>query len=446
MPYITTPASGSSVECVCEAACVFQVQGTLSRPLAGNEELFLAIRLIDDAAPRYFIQFAAKSVNETAWTAGAQIGSREFPPQSGQGFEIWALVVDTSVMGPPPVGDLPALSADYVPGLCAVSSDVHTLYVRCGDPPSETSSSDLPLVDRLEEALKCRRDWILYSPFRRAAGTPVGEEQIREELQLFYDVGMRGLVTYEMMNGIEEAPRIAREIGYEWVIAGIYWYTDGVAGGQTSSSLGSEKAAVDANIEWIDGVVIGNEGLLDSGAWNQPRYTLTDLEGELKAMKAKYPDKLVTTAEGTVTYEAYPHLVTDVSLTDFVFPNIHPWWGGFRAPGQAVDNVATTVNSVPFSERGERLLVLHESWWPSETEGQDEDAQSGYFEELLDTGIPFCWGEAVDQPWKGGEEGGFGASWGVWHFDESSTTYQPKEAVGLMTSAGGADYCPNGGT
>ncbi|MHC4797729.1 MAG: hypothetical protein ACYTF1_13885 [Planctomycetota bacterium] len=166
--------------------------------------------------------------------------------------------------------------------------------------------------------------------------------------------------------------------------------------------------------------------------WNQPRYTITDLQRELQLIRTRYPDKPVTTAEGTDTYEKYSQLVSDPSLTDFVFPNIHPWWGGFRDPTQGVNNIVNTINSVPFSLRGDQLLVIHESWWPSETEGQDENTQETFFQELLNVDIPFCWGETIDQPWKGANEGSVGAHWGLWHYDRDSGNYRRKLVVDLI--------------
>lgn len=212
-------------------------------------------------------------------------------------------------------------------------------------------------LDAALDALTGHTCWHLYSPYRETPGQNVSEAQVRRELQMLHDSGARGLVTYEMMNGVEVAPRVAKAIGYEWVFAGVFWWTNGVANGQTESTLENEKAAIESNIEWIDGIVIGNEGLVESPEWNQPRYALEDLRRELQAMKSKYPDRPVTTAEGTVSYEAHPDLVWDASMTDFVFPNVHPWWGGFRDPVEGVNDLLNTIGSDPFSERGDRLLT-----------------------------------------------------------------------------------------
>ncbi|MEE9294668.1 MAG: hypothetical protein V3W34_06890 [Phycisphaerae bacterium] len=411
---------------------MFNVEGTIARVLNENEELFLVVRPVDDLAPRYFLQFGEKSVNETLWTAQAQAGSAGFPPQAADVLEIYAIVVNNQLMGSPSLDPLPSLSEQDLSWLLAVS-DAESLTVRCNDEPDPP-----PVLD----ALASHTYWHLYSPARDEAGESVPEEQIRRELQMLFDSGARGLVTYEMMNGVQRAPCIAKGMGFEWVLAGVYWWTNGVDNGQTDSTLEQEKAAIDDNNSCIDGIIIGNEGLLDSDEWNQPRYTVADLERELRAMKADYPDKIVTTAEGKDTYEQYPHLVSDENLTDFVFPNLHAYWalGGSPqddpsklSPVDGVNWLTATIGAEPFSSRGDRQIVMHEAWWPAEI-GEDsaEDAQVAFFEGMLDAGVNFCWGETVDQPWKSEPEGPIGAHWGLWHYDADLDAYHSKSAVDVM--------------
>ncbi|HUU82415.1 MAG TPA: hypothetical protein VM243_02820 [Phycisphaerae bacterium] len=428
------------IACGCDSECLFAVEGTLARALEGDEELFLAVMPVDDAASRYFLQFGDKTVNETLWTAQAQAGSADVPPQSEDVFEVYAIVVDGSLSEGLPLDPLPALSPQYIPGLLAVS-DAQSLTVECEgepDPEDPDLSPELPVLD----ALSSHTYWHLYSPVRGQAGESVPEDQIRSELQMLFDSGARGLVTYEMMNGVQLAPCIAKDVGFEWVLAGVYWWTNGVDNGQTDSTLEQEKAAIDNNSSCIDGIVIGNEGLLDSDEWNQPRYTVADLERELRAMAADYPGKAVTTAEGRDTYEQHPHLVSDEGLTDFVFPNLHAYWALAGSPQDdpsqldstdGVNWLTSTIGAEPFSLRGDRLIVMHEAWWPAE-KGQDgeEDAQAAFFQGMLDAGVSFCWGETVDQPWKSGPEGSIGAHWGLWHHDAASDTYEPKEVVDVM--------------
>lgn len=433
-PYILTV---EPVDCACDAECLFDIEGTIARVLDENEELFLVVRPVDDLAPRYFLQFGEKSVNETLWTAQVQAGSAGFPPQAGDVLEIYAIVVDSPLMGSPSLEPLTSLSTQDLPWLLTVS-DVEPLTVEC-----EGESGNV-IPDAALDALASHTYWHLYSPARDEAGESVPEEQIRRELQMLFDSGARGLVTYEMMNGIELAPCIAKEIGFEWVLAGVYWWTNGVDNGQTDSTLEQEKAAIDDNSSCIDGIIIGNEGLLDSDEWNQPRYTVADLERELRAMMADYPDKVVTTAEGKDTYEQYPHLVSDADLTDFVFPNLHAYWalGGSLqddpselSPVEGVNWLTATIGAEPFFSRGDRLIVMHEAWWPAEIgEDSEEDAQVAFFQGMLDAGVHFCWGETVDQPWKSGPEGQIGAHWGLWHYDAASDIYQPKMVVDVMES------------
>jgi exo-beta-1,3-glucanase (GH17 family) len=438
---VPTILTRGSIACGCDAACLFEVEGTLGRPLEESEALYLVVRPTDDGGERYYLQFGETAINGTFWTAEGQAGSADFPPAEGDTLEVAAIVVVNTSAAELPSEPVDAISPAAIPGLVYVGN-TQRLTVACGDEDADGSEADRKKQDVLD-ALTVHTYWHLYSPARTEAGAPVSEAQIRDELQRIYDSGGRGLVTYEMMNGVEAAPCIAKQIGFTWVLAGIYWYTQGVDRGQADSSLDQEQAAIAEHAVCIDGIVVGNEGLLASGVWNQPRYTVADLERELRAMIEAYPEKVVTAAEGKDTYEAYPQLVSDATLTDFVFPNLHPYWGLGGTPGgnpddlatfHAVNWVVTVIGSEPFSLRGDRPIVMHESWWPARFgDFSQETGQVAFFQGLLDAGVPFCWGETVDQPWKAaGLEGSIGEDWGLWHYDAGLGLYQEKAVVDLV--------------
>src|SRR5262249_48881131 len=100
------------------------------------------------------------------------------------------------------------------------------------------------------DALKKGSNWIIYEPKTAASGQYVGEAQIRQELQMLYNKGFRGIVTYAFDNGREEIPRIAKEVGFQQVIAGL-WAVGNYEG---------EKANLTADrLKYIDGICVGNE-------------------------------------------------------------------------------------------------------------------------------------------------------------------------------------------
>lgn len=80
------------------------------------------------------------------------------------------------------------------------------------------------------ESLRTSRAWINYNPgppFDFLAGThSATTEQLRVELTRLSDAGFRGLVTNTMAFGLERAPQIATDCGFEHVVAKLWWQDD----------------------------------------------------------------------------------------------------------------------------------------------------------------------------------------------------------------------------
>ena len=77
------------------------------------------------------------------------------------------------------------------------------------------------------ESLRAARGWVNYGPgppFDFLAGAhPATEEQLTVELGRLHAAGFRGLVTNTMAFGLERAPRIAKDCGFEHVVAKLWW-------------------------------------------------------------------------------------------------------------------------------------------------------------------------------------------------------------------------------
>ena len=105
------------------------------------------------------------------------------------------------------------------------------------------------------ESLRTARSWINYNPgppFDFLAGAhPATEEQLTEELGRLHAVGFRGLVTNAMAFGVERAPEIATDVGFDHVVAKLWWQNDEL--------LTTEKANLDAVVDAVDAVCVGNE-------------------------------------------------------------------------------------------------------------------------------------------------------------------------------------------
>jgi exo-beta-1,3-glucanase (GH17 family) len=284
-----------------------------------------------------------------------------------------------------------------------------TLAVSDNETLREVCMPAGPVVD----ALQTCRNWITYAPSRPYnpdTGTYPNEDQLRANLQQLFDEGFRGLVTYSLDGTLREVPRIAKEVGFAQVIAGIFWFD--------SAQLAREKSAAQEELPFIDAFILGNEGLLFG------RYTRSDLEREIAALRT-LTGRPVTTTETGGQYLADPSLA---AVGDFVMPNIHPWFANVRTIPEAVQFTANELQAIRAIVAPGRAVVVKESWWP--TGGGDPAAteanQIAYFDGLAATSVHFLPGESFDQFWKTAE-GTQGPHWG-YHSDVAA----PKPIVAAL--------------
>ena len=234
-------------------------------------------------------------------------------------------------------------------------------------------------------ALKTYRYWITFSPprpFNPNTSTYPTSQQIQTALQQLYNDGWRGLVTYSLDGTLEDVPRIAKQIGFLYVIAGLFWFDD--------AQRVREHAAALQQVPWIDAFVVGNEGL------QFQRYSRAALEQEINTLRTA-TNRPIATTEPFNQYLADPSLL---NLGDWVFPTIHPWFANIRSIPEAVQFVQTSWQTLQSQTAKE--VVVKEAWWP--TGGGDpaatESRQTEFFQQLAATKVPFIWGEAFDQYWK----------------------------------------------
>ena len=266
------------------------------------------------------------------------------------------------------------------------------LPVRTTEPCTATTTDAVA-------ALALCRNWISFepaAPFNPTQGVATTDSAIRISLRQLYDEGWRGIVTYSLdpVQGLDQVPRIAKQVGFQFVIAGIYWYDD--------AQFARERAVALDQARYIDAFVVGNEGLMEG------RYTRERLTTEVETLHA-ITAKPVSTSEPDWLYTVDPSLLM---LGDWVFPNVHPWFADIRSTSSGVSFVENRVRALQQLAPG-RTIVLKESWWP--TAGGDpaanEDNQSVYFAALAAAGVKFVWGLGYDEYWKT-DEGPQGPHWG----------------------------------
>src|SRR5262249_2574962 len=75
-------------------------------------------------------------------------------------------------------------------------------------------------------ALTTYRYWIDYAPSYDSTTDPYNSKpsdaHITADLNALYNEGWRGLVTYTILGTYGDIPKIAKSVGFQWVIAGVY--------------------------------------------------------------------------------------------------------------------------------------------------------------------------------------------------------------------------------
>jgi exo-beta-1,3-glucanase (GH17 family) len=265
--------------------------------------------------------------------------------------------------------------------------------------------------------------WITYSPTHfNPTANPVqwpAEADVREDLRILHEVGFNGLVTYGSNYGIKDAPdkvldipRIAQETGFEGMVVGVWDPTDENEL-KTAEKFGQYRIVI--------GYSVGNEGLDD-------RYKLESLASAMERLR-KNTGKPVTTTEQVHDYYENSPLW---EISDWIFPNAHPYFSGYRNPQEAVAwtvKVFKTLDSV-----SDKPLIFKEVGLPTDGDTDvSESRQVLYYQSLRETKITFVVFEAFDAPWKHvGSQKPDGTypwpdpepHWGIFTYDR-----KPKQAV-----------------
>jgi exo-beta-1,3-glucanase (GH17 family) len=242
--------------------------------------------------------------------------------------------------------------------------------------------------------------WIAYAPtnFNPDKRLYPSTVDIRQDLQFLYNMGFKGLVTYGADNILAEVPRLAKEVGFEGVIMGIW----------DPSNIIENNNAIKA-VTYVDGYTVGNEGF--NAPQHNPTYDYDILKDAIDKLR-KATKKPVATTEEIDDYYADPRLV---ELGDWIFPNVHPYWHGIKEPEAAV---AWTVEQYNRLAKHNKFVSLKEVGFPTEGDTEvSEERQAEYYQQLQETGVKFIHFEAFDGPWKTWEP--VEPHWGLFRNDRS---------------------------
>ncbi|MCH7227943.1 hypothetical protein [Haloferula sp. A504] len=255
-------------------------------------------------------------------------------------------------------------------------------YILAAAIASMTSSLNAGIPGYLDESFRSTR-WVAYSPTGRSP-MPECADEITIDLETLAAAGFGGIVTYGCDGLKMEIPKLAREAGIEFVILGVY---------NPENEEEWKNARSLAGV--VDGYCVGNEGI-----GRENRYTLDVLRSRIKELR-EWSGKPVTTSEQIEDYTSIPELLT---VGDWLFPNVHPFWnrqtsepGASRWTKAQVEELRAKATGVP--------ILCKEVGLPTNSLDDgvklpDEQAQAEYYQALHVLEVPFVYFEAFDQVWK----------------------------------------------
>ncbi len=252
-------------------------------------------------------------------------------------------------------------------------------------PTSVPSPTAVPFADVLAQLC-----WAAYSPTNfDPTVTPVvspSEEDVREDLRVLAAAGFNGLVTYSSAytDSLKpgqplDIPRLAQEAGFDGMIVGVWNPSD------EAELSAAEKAS---SYPVVRGYCIGNEGL-------DERYDLKTLTTTMERIRRNTGRPVSTTEQANDYYENTPLW----AISDWVFPNVHPYFAKRRDPREAAAwtaEIFETLNAV-----SDKPLIFKEVGLPtSGDDGLSESGQAQYYRLLRQTPVIYVIFEAFDAPWK----------------------------------------------
>ena len=232
--------------------------------------------------------------------------------------------------------------------------------------------------------------------------------------QIDHDMAQLSLLTgrvrtYTVAGGMDKVPEIARRYGLTVSLG--CWISADLDQNETELSLCIKTAL--ANRRVIDRVFVGNEAILFGFV------TPDQLNLYIKRVRDQLPSRIkVTTAEPWSTWLLTPEIGQYV---DVVSVHLLPYWEGMSAHDSLrfLERAYTDVQE----EFPDKPIIIGEAGWPSQGRSkrfaEASAANEAYFmrafvQLAMEKGYDYYLLEAYDQPWKGGNEGSVGASWGLY--------------------------------
>ena len=271
--------------------------------------------------------------------------------------------------------------------------------------------SDLSYEDKVElfqSILNTGIHGISFSPYMdgQAPGVEISPQQIHERMSIIRPF-TRWVRTFSAIEGNQEAPRIAKEMGLKTMV--------GVG-------LGEDR---DKNeIELAGGIEIARAGHADILAVGNEIMLREDLaEDELidyiqRARQAVPDEVAVSYVDAYFLFENHPRVA---EVCDVLLVNCYPFWESCQAE-YAVLYMKDMYRRATAVANGKKVIVS-ETGWPSTGSAFGDSIPSAdnaleYFIKTYqwarEDNIDIFYFSSFDESWKVGDEGDVGAYWGLW--------------------------------
>lgn len=254
--------------------------------------------------------------------------------------------------------------------------------------------------------------WIGYAPSQfdpRNQFYP-SIEDIKADLTVLKKNGFNGVITFGAEKSLRQIPKVAKEIGFEGVIMGIW---DPASDEEIESAITAKQ--------YVDGYCVGHMGL-------NKNYGLKTLKSTITKIK-KHTQKQVTTSEGIDAYTTKSPLI---QLSDWIFPDSRIYWQNEKDTHPRRIYSALLKGYERLVGLSDKPVLLKIVGYPTKGFAKvTENQQVDLFKLLLkNAGHPserlrFAYFEAFDQPWKTWHS--VEAHWGVFNNDRT-----PKAGVGYI--------------
>lgn len=273
---------------------------------------------------------------------------------------------------------------------------------------SEYSRGDL--AARFLEILKNRIHGVSFSVYgeEQAPGSQVGEEQIRERMEII-EPYVKWIRSFSCTDGLEEIPRIANEYGIKTLVGA--WLGDD----QEKNEHEIEGLIRVAKAGYVNIAAVGNEVLL-RGDLNEDQ-----IIDYIDRFRKAVPDVPVGYVDAYFEFEVHPRIS---EACDIILANCYPFWEGY-AFEHAHLYLKEMYQTAVRAGQGKKVIIT-ETGWPN-LGSPDRAAVPSYenairyfintYQWAAEAGIDIFYFSSFDETWKIDAEGDVGAYWGLWDKD-----------------------------